>query len=116
MASMSGLHGSSQPVFEGSLQLSGSFRFATLNTTGVDFPRTGLIVRGQQVSAQTRENSRRAVLGMIVAGVISGPCIQTLVTVAEQIPDRPPRLMPDSLHSAQSYRELYYFYPIFTII
>ncbi|KAJ8549695.1 hypothetical protein K7X08_033402 [Anisodus acutangulus] len=68
MASMGGLIGSSQTVLDGSLQLSGSARLSTVNTSRIALARPGLSVRAQQGSVDT-ETSRRAVLGLVAAGL-----------------------------------------------
>ncbi|KAH9611190.1 hypothetical protein KSS87_011373 [Heliosperma pusillum] len=87
MTSMSGLRGSSQAVLEGSLHLSGSSRLVMPNTGRVAVPRTGLGIRAQQVSAET---SRRALLGLVAAGVTSGAFVQAVLAEAKQIPIGPP--------------------------
>lgn len=94
MASMAGLRGNSQAVLEGSLQLSGSTR---LNVSGsssasarVGFPaRTGLAVRAHQVSNEA-ETSRRAVLGLVAAGLATGSFVQAVLADANPIKVGPP--------------------------
>ncbi|XP_074272085.1 oxygen-evolving enhancer protein 3, chloroplastic-like [Silene latifolia] len=87
VASMSGLRGSSQAVLEGSLHVSGSTRLITPNTGRVAVPRTGLSIRAQQVSVET---SRRAMLGLVAAGVTSGAFVQAVLAEAKKIPIGPP--------------------------
>ncbi|XP_060192339.1 oxygen-evolving enhancer protein 3-2, chloroplastic-like [Lycium barbarum] len=68
MASMGGLIGSSQTVLDGSLQLSGSARLSSVNTSRIALARPGLSVRAQQGSVDA-ETSRRAVIGLVAAGL-----------------------------------------------
>ncbi|POO02384.1 Oxygen-evolving enhancer protein [Trema orientale] len=68
MASMAGLHGSSQAVLESSLQLSGSTRLNMISNTRVPTNRTGFTVKAQQGSAELEASSRRAMLGLVAAG------------------------------------------------
>lgn len=70
MASIGGLIGSSQTVLDGSLQLSGSARLSTVSTSRIASSRSGLIVRAQQGSVDV-ETSRRAVIGLVAAGLAS---------------------------------------------
>ncbi|XP_021889816.1 oxygen-evolving enhancer protein 3-2, chloroplastic [Carica papaya] len=109
MASMAGLRGNSQAVLEGSLQLSGSTR---LNVSGsssasarVGFPaRTGLAVRAHQVSNEA-ETSRRAVLGLVAAGLATGSFVQAVLADANPIkvgpPPPPSGGLPGTLNSDQ---------------
>lgn len=91
MASMAGLHGSSQAVMEGSLQLSGSSRLTT-----PPFRRIGLARRGDfrvraQLGSSELPTSRRAVLGLVAAGLGSGSYAQAvLAEVAKAIKVGPP--------------------------
>uniref|UniRef100_A0A7C8YNK6 Uncharacterized protein n=1 Tax=Opuntia streptacantha TaxID=393608 RepID=A0A7C8YNK6_OPUST len=74
MASIAGLRGPSPAVLEGSLQLTGS-SLSGPNSTRLALPaRLSLSIRAQQhVSADTIETSRRAMLGLVAAGLASGP-------------------------------------------
>lgn len=89
MASMAGLRGSSQAVLEGSLQISGSGRLTTTTactTHRVSFlPKSGFTVRAQQGSAGDAESSRRAVLGLVAAGLASGSFVQAVLAEAKPI-------------------------------
>lgn len=92
-SSMAGLRGTSQAVLEGSsLQLSGSSRLSGPTSTRVAaVPRLGLTVRAQQqVSAETVETSRRAVLGLVAGGLVSGSFVQAVFAEAKPIPLGPP--------------------------
>ncbi|XP_074270096.1 oxygen-evolving enhancer protein 3, chloroplastic-like [Silene latifolia] len=86
MASMSGLRGSSQAVLDGSLKLSGSSRLVAPNSGRVAVPRAGLSVRAQQVSAESMDTSRRAMLGLVAAGIASGSFVQAVLAEAKKIP------------------------------
>lgn len=87
MASMSGLRGSSQAVLEGSLQLSGSSRLAAPSSSSrVSLNRTGLSIRA---SAEA-ETGRRAVLGLVAAGIASGSFVQAVLADARSIKIGPP--------------------------
>lgn len=91
MASMAGLRGSSQAVLDGSLQLSGLTR---LNVNGnsrvVAMTRSGLAVRAQQLVPAEPETSRRAVLGLVAAGLASGSLVQAVLAEAKSIKVGPP--------------------------
>ncbi|KAG2688115.1 hypothetical protein I3760_09G079200 [Carya illinoinensis] len=91
MASMAGLRGSSQAVLDGSLRLSGSTR---LNVNGnsrvVAMTRPGLTVRAQQQVPAEPETSRRAVLGLVAAGLASGSFVQAVLAEAKSIKVGPP--------------------------
>ncbi|KAJ8761545.1 hypothetical protein K2173_001680 [Erythroxylum novogranatense] len=69
-------------LLEGSLQLSGSTRFT--NTARASATRPVLPVRAQQ-AANEPETGRRAMLGLIAAGLVSGSFVQA-VLAAEAIP------------------------------
>ena len=84
MASMAGLRGSSQAVLDGSLQLSGSGRLSTSSTTRIALARPGFSVRAQQGSGET-ETSRRAMLGLVAAGIASGSFVQAALAEARAI-------------------------------
>ncbi|KAK4759734.1 hypothetical protein SAY87_022865 [Trapa incisa] len=85
IASVSGLRGSSQVVLEGSRQISGSNRL-TLPGSRVGLKRTGLTVKA---SAET-ETSRRAVLGLVAAGLASGSFVKAVLAEARAIKIGPP--------------------------
>lgn len=89
MASMAGLRGSSQAVLEGSLQLGGSTRLASPGNSRVAVTRPGLVVRAQQVAGET-ETSRRAVLGLVAAGLATGSFVQAVLAEAKPIKFGPP--------------------------
>jgi photosystem II oxygen-evolving enhancer protein 3 len=89
MASMAGLRGSSQAVLEGSLQLSGSTRLNGNGSGRVAMARSGLSIRAQQVPAEP-ETSRRAVLGLVAAGLASGSFVQAVLAEAKSIKVGPP--------------------------
>ena len=85
MASMAGLRGSSQAVLEGSLQLNNSTRLSGSASNGrVVLTRSGFTVRAQQVSSES-ETSRRAVLGLVAAGLASGSFVQAVLAEARSI-------------------------------
>ncbi|KAL2475551.1 Oxygen-evolving enhancer protein 3-2 [Abeliophyllum distichum] len=84
MASMAGLLGSSQAVMEGSLQLSGSARFNTSSSSRIALARPGFSIRSQQASGET-ETSRRAMLGLVAAGIATGSFVQAVLAEAKPI-------------------------------
>ncbi|CAL5409680.1 unnamed protein product [Camellia sinensis] len=91
MASMAGLRGSSsQAVLEGSLHLNSSTRL-TGATSGsrVAVARPGYTIRAQQGSTET-ETSRRAMLGLVAAGLASGSLVQAVLAEAKSIKVGPP--------------------------
>ncbi|KAK9706569.1 hypothetical protein RND81_07G135700 [Saponaria officinalis] len=90
MASISGLFGSTQAVLEGSLHLSGSTRLVGPNTSRVAVSRIGLSIRAQQGSVEAKETSRRAMLGLVAGGLVSGSFVQVVLAEAKQIPVGPP--------------------------
>ncbi|NBH29315.1 hypothetical protein D3Z58_25860 [Clostridiaceae bacterium] len=87
MASMAGLRGSSQAVLEGSLQ---SNRLSSGNTGRIAVARAGLTVRAQQQSSGETETSRRAMLGLVAAGIVSGSFVQAVLAEAKPIKVGPP--------------------------
>lgn len=89
MASMAGLRGSSQAVLEGSLQLSGSSRLSASGSARASLPRPGLVVRAHQGPAEP-EASRRAVLGLVAAGLATGSFVQAVLADAKSIKVGPP--------------------------
>ncbi|XP_038894859.1 oxygen-evolving enhancer protein 3, chloroplastic-like [Benincasa hispida] len=104
MASMAGLCGSSQAVLEGSLQISGSTRLSVAGSSRPSVPRSGLMIRAQQVSAEP-ETSRRAVLGLVAAGLASSSFVQAVLAEAKPIkvgpPPPPSGGLPGTLNSDQ---------------
>nr|UTI93967.1 oxygen-evolving enhancer protein 3 [Pteroceltis tatarinowii] len=78
MASMAGLHGSSQAVLEGSLQLGGSTRLNMVSNNRVSINRTGFTVKAQQGSTELETSGRRAVLGLVAAGLASGSFVKAV--------------------------------------
>ncbi|KAL0012504.1 hypothetical protein SO802_007612 [Lithocarpus litseifolius] len=88
MASMAGIRGSSQAVLEGSLQLSGSTRLNVNGTSRVAMTRPGLTIRAQQQVEP--ETSRRAVLGLVAAGLATGSFVQAVLAEAKPIKVGPP--------------------------
>ncbi|KAI9112399.1 hypothetical protein K1719_016596 [Acacia pycnantha] len=84
-SSMAGLRSSSQPFFEGSSRLnaaSGNGRTASLG-------RHGLVVRAQQGQSEA-DTSRRAVLGLVAAGLATGSFVQAVLADAKTIKVGPP--------------------------
>ncbi|XP_057545037.1 oxygen-evolving enhancer protein 3, chloroplastic-like [Amaranthus tricolor] len=106
MASMAGLRGSTQAVLEGSLQISGSNRLSGPISTRIAVPKTGLIVRVQQVSAESTETSRRAVLSLVAVGIASGSFVKAVLADAKPIaigpPPPPSGGLPGTLNSDQA--------------
>lgn len=104
MASMAGLCGSSQAVLEGSLQISGSSRLSVAGSSRPSLPRSGLMIKAQQVPAEP-ETSRRAVLGLVAAGLASGSFVQAVLADAKPIklgpPPPPSGGLPGTLNSDQ---------------
>ncbi|KAI3856975.1 hypothetical protein MKX03_019035 [Papaver bracteatum] len=108
MASTTGLRGSSQAVLEGSLQLNSSTRLS-----GVSNNRVSVISRSSfTVKAQSSDNeavaqsSRRAVLGLVATGLVSGSFIQRVLAEARPIkvgsPPKPSGGLPGTLNSDQA--------------
>ncbi|CAK9327362.1 unnamed protein product [Citrullus colocynthis] len=104
IASMAGLCGSSQAVLEGSLQISGSSRLSVAGSSRPSLPRSGLMIKAQQVPAEP-ETSRRAVLGLVAAGLASGSFVQAVLADAKPIklgpPPPPSGGLPGTLNSDQ---------------
>ena len=90
MASMAGLHGSSQAVLEGSLQLSGSTRLNVAGGIRVSVNRPGFTVRAQQGSTEPETTGRRAMLGLVAAGLAAGSFAQVVLAEAKPIKVGPP--------------------------
>ncbi len=91
MASMAGLRGSSQAVLEGSLQISGSTGrlIGGGGSSRVGVARSAFSVRAQQAPAEP-ETSRRAMLGLVAAGLASGSFVQAVLAEAKRIKVGPP--------------------------
>ncbi|KAG5561421.1 hypothetical protein RHGRI_004454 [Rhododendron griersonianum] len=85
MASMAGLLGSSQALLESSHQLGGSSR-----SSWVGLVRPGFVVRAQQGCSVEAETSRRAVLGLVAAGLASGTLVKSVLAEAKSIKIGPP--------------------------
>ncbi|KAG6394036.1 hypothetical protein SASPL_144612 [Salvia splendens] len=101
MASMAGLRSSSQAVLEGSLQ---SNRLNSGgNATRTATARTGFSIRAQQGENET---SRRAMLGLVAAGIVSGSFVQAVLAEAKPIkiggPPPPSGGLPGTLNSDQA--------------
>lgn len=79
---MAGLRGSSQAVLDGSLQ---SNRLSGANTGRTAVARAGFSVRAQQQSSAETETSRRAMLGLVAAGIVSGSFVQAVLAEAKPI-------------------------------
>nr|BAG70023.1 16 kDa precursor protein of the oxygen-evolving complex [Salicornia europaea] len=106
MASMAGLRGASQAVLEGSLQMN---RLNGPTTTRSGVPKLGLTVKAQQLSPETTsapETSRRAILGLVAAGLTSGSFVKAVFAEAKSIPVGPPPPpsggLPGTLNSDQA--------------
>ncbi|XAR65581.1 hypothetical protein NMG60_11009745 [Bertholletia excelsa] len=119
MASMAGLHGSSQAVLLGSLQLSGSTRLAgAAGASQSAVARPGLTIRA---SAEP-ETSRRAMLGLVAAGIATGSFVQAVLADATPIkvgpPPPPSGGLPGTLNSDQPrdldlpYKDRFYLQPL----
>ncbi|XWS12774.1 hypothetical protein CRYUN_Cryun37aG0119100 [Craigia yunnanensis] len=89
MASMASLHGSSWSVLEGSLQLSGQTRLNIASNNRVTVGRPGFTVRAQQAPTEP-ETGRRAVLGLVAAGLVTGSFVQAVLADAKSIKVGPP--------------------------
>ncbi|GAA0162415.1 hypothetical protein Leryth_009736 [Lithospermum erythrorhizon] len=121
MASMFGLRGSSSAVMEGSLQISGAGRLTTGGTTSkVACAKHGFRVRAQQNT--DAETSRRAVLGLVAAGIASGSLVQGALAGALSIkvgpPPPPSGGLPGTLNSDEArdlklpLKERFYLQPL----
>ncbi|KAL0407293.1 UNVERIFIED_CONTAM: NADPH:quinone oxidoreductase [Sesamum latifolium] len=94
MTTMAGFCGSSHAVLEGSHQLSGSSsRLSMPKTNRIAFAEPGLRVRAQQQTSAETETGRRAMLGLLAAGMASGSFVQTVL--AESVPTLP--TVPDKM-------------------
>ena len=88
MASIGGLIGSSQAIMEGSLQISGSVGLRIPKTSRISLAaKPCLCIRAQQGSAHETETSRRAILGIVAAGLglVCGSFAQSAFAEARSI-------------------------------
>ncbi|NCF00683.1 hypothetical protein D1151_16510, partial [Emergencia sp. 1XD21-10] len=60
------------------------------NTGRIAVARAGLTVRAQQQSSGETETSRRAMLGLVAAGIVSGSFVQAVLAEAKPIKVGPP--------------------------
>ncbi|KAG6416521.1 hypothetical protein SASPL_123953 [Salvia splendens] len=101
MASMAGLRGSSQALLEGSLQ---SNRLSSGTTSRTAAARTGFSIRAQQAETET---SRRAMLGLVATGIVSGSFVQAVLAEAAKPikigpPPPPSGGLPGTLNSDEA--------------
>ncbi|KAI4368207.1 hypothetical protein MLD38_016791 [Melastoma candidum] len=100
---MAGLRGSSQAVLQGSLQLSGSTRFNVGGGNRAGVCKTGFVVRAH-LSGEA-ETGRRAALGLVAAGIVSGSFVKAVMAAAKPIklgpPPPPSGGLPGTLNSDQ---------------
>ncbi|KAG8490926.1 hypothetical protein CXB51_014709 [Gossypium anomalum] len=89
MASTAGLRGSSQAVLDGSLQLSGQTPFNIPSNNRVAVGKSGFTVRAHQTPAEP-ETGRRAMLGLVAAGLATGSFVQAVLADARSIKVGPP--------------------------
>ncbi|GAB4826770.1 hypothetical protein Ancab_033651 [Ancistrocladus abbreviatus] len=113
----------SMAALEGSLHLSGSNRLITVPSTRqrLASPRLGLAIRAQQAPAEA-ETSRRAVLGLVAAGLASGSLVQAVLAEVKPIavgpPPPPSGGLPGTLNSDEPrdldlpYKERFYLQPL----
>ncbi|KAK9155898.1 hypothetical protein Sjap_003378 [Stephania japonica] len=93
MASMAGLRANSQPVLEGTLQLSGLTRLSLPSGSGrLGVGRSGSFttIRAHHGQSEGEAASRRAVLGLVAAGLASGSFVQAVLAEAKSIKVGPP--------------------------
>lgn len=109
MASMAGLCGASQAVLDGSLQLSGSNRLTVAGNNRVALSRSSFTIRAQQVPSETEtvaQSSRRAMLGLVAAGLATGSFVQAVLAEARSIkvggPPPPSGGLPGTENSDQA--------------
>ncbi|KAL0300800.1 UNVERIFIED_CONTAM: Oxygen-evolving enhancer protein 3, chloroplastic [Sesamum radiatum] len=88
MSTTAGFCGSSHAVLAGNLQFRGSSsRLNMAKTNRIAFAKSGLKVGAQQQgSAETAETSRRAMLGLLAAGMASGSFVQTVLAESNSTP------------------------------
>ncbi|KAK8501902.1 hypothetical protein V6N13_023317 [Hibiscus sabdariffa] len=122
MASMAGLRGSSQAVLEGSLQHGGRNRLNVAgNNNRVGVARPGFTVRAQQAPTET-ETGRRAMLGLVAAGLATGSFVQAVLADARSIkvgpPPPPSGGLPGTLNSDEprdldlAYKDRFFLQPL----
>lgn len=91
MASMAGLRGSTQGVLEGSLQLGGSSRLIAPSSSRVALNKPGFAVRAQQAEGEAvSQSNRRAVLGLVAAGLVGGSFVNAVLAEVKPIRLGPP--------------------------
>ena len=123
MASMAGLRGSSQAVLEGSLQHGGRTRLNVAgNNNRVGVARTGFTVRAQQAAPTETETGRRAMLGLVAAGLATGSFVQAVLADARSIkvgpPPPPSGGLPGTLNSDEprdldlAYKDRFFLQPL----
>ncbi|TYJ30457.1 hypothetical protein E1A91_A06G131500v1 [Gossypium mustelinum] len=121
MASMAGLRGSSQAVLDGSLQLSGQTRFNIPSNNRVAVGSSGFTVRAHQTPAEP-ETGRRAMLGLVAAGLATGSFVQAGLADARSIkvgpPPPPSGGLPGTLNSDEPrdlvlpYKDRFFLQPV----
>ncbi|CAN6457956.1 unnamed protein product [Victoria cruziana] len=129
LASMAGLHGASQAVLDGSLQLSGTSRLVAAGGSGrVAVSRSAFVpIKAQQAPLESdaaAQSSRRAVLGFLAAGVAAGSFVKSALADAKIIKVGPPPLpsggLPGTLNSDEPrdlklpYKDRFYLQPLTT--
>ncbi|XP_068667983.1 oxygen-evolving enhancer protein 3-2, chloroplastic-like [Aristolochia californica] len=111
MASMAGLRGSSQAVLDGSLHIGGSRSFNAAGSGRLAVNRSGFgTIRAQQVPAESSDavvqSSRRAILGLVAAGIASGSFVKAVLADAKSIKVGPAPLpsggLPGTLNSDEA--------------
>ena len=73
--------------------MAGSNRLIVPGGTRISLARPGLVIRAQQQqvpAAEPETSSRRAVLGLVAAGLASGSFVQAVLAEAKSIKLRPP--------------------------
>ncbi|KAK9133589.1 hypothetical protein Scep_013117 [Stephania cephalantha] len=94
MASMAGLRANSQPVLEGTLQLSGPTRLTLPSGSArLGVGRSGssfTIIRAHHGKSEGEAASRRAVLGLVATGLASGSFVKAVLAEAKSIKVGPP--------------------------
>ncbi|MQM09794.1 hypothetical protein Taro_042672, partial [Colocasia esculenta] len=120
MASMAGLRGSSQAVLEGSLPLGGQARLSG----GRGAAPARQVVPGVRASAEaeTAQSGRRAVLGLVAAGLAGGSFAQAALAGTKSIklgpPPPPSGGLPGTLNSDEArdldlpYKDRFFLQPL----
>ncbi|KAL0289102.1 UNVERIFIED_CONTAM: Oxygen-evolving enhancer protein 3, chloroplastic [Sesamum angustifolium] len=105
MSTTAGFCGSSHAVLAGNLQFSGSSsRLNMAKTNRIAFAKSSLKVRAQQQgSAETAKTSRRAMLGLLAAGMASGSFVQTVLAESNSTPLATPTALSGTM-SAKAIR------------